>query len=74
MEAYLLKLKHQSYQIANPGVNLSKDSSLARKWNELHVSMNIVSEFIAKERVALNLPKCLNKDLIDNILRERSKK
>lgn len=73
MEAYLQKLKLQSYRLAKPDFNLSWDSSLTREWNELHVHIRIVSEHIAKERLALGLPQCLNKELIDNILKERSK-
>lgn len=74
MESYRLKLIRQSYQLAEPGKSLVKGSSLERKWVELHAQINLVEEFISKERIRLGLPPCLNKQLIDSILNERSKK
>ncbi len=79
MENYKLKLKNQSYNLdpcmgrGNGSAGLIKDSSLARKWYKLQASIQVVSEFITRERKSLGLPTSLNKDLIDIILEEKVK-
>lgn len=74
MEANLLKLKRQSYHLANPDVDLSEGTELARKWVELHARIAVVTAFIAKERKELGFPECLNEELIDKILSKRKDK
>ncbi len=71
MESYRLNLKKKSYNLAQPGVNLIIGSAQARDWSELHARIKIAGEFIAKEREALELPRCLDQTLIDKILSEK---
>lgn len=74
MERYHQALKLQSYKLADPSIELVEGSSLERQWIELHARIKTVREFISKERIRLGLPPCLNKQLIDSLLDEKSKK
>ncbi len=71
IEAYYLKLKEQSFRLADPAVNLSTNVLLEREWIELQVKIKRTSDFIDKEKVKLHLPTGLNCLLIDKIIKDR---
>jgi hypothetical protein len=72
IEAYYLKLKQQTYRLANPQINLMDNARLARVWMELHAKIRATDIYIAAERMRLGFPVRLDRDLIDEILSERS--
>jgi ABC-type dipeptide/oligopeptide/nickel transport system ATPase component len=74
IEGYVLKLKEQSFRMADPAIKLDPNSKLGREWIALHAKIRVVADFIARERKALSLPQCLDRSLIDKILKERNSK
>lgn len=71
MEAYHSKLERQGYHLTAPDIDLAKNPVLQSRWIALHAQMNIVREWIKREREELALPLCLDKALIDKILGEQ---
>ena len=70
-ESKLLKLRQQSYHLAEPNKELVEKSPLERKWIMLQTRISLLEKFIAKERDALGLPRCLDISLIETIVAER---
>jgi ATP-dependent Clp protease ATP-binding subunit ClpA len=68
MEKYLLSLKRQAYQISDPNMKLVKESAQEREWLKLHARIQLVSNFIRKERKQLDFPHILDQQLVDSLV------
>jgi ATP-dependent Clp protease ATP-binding subunit ClpA len=71
IENYLLKLRQESFQMADPSLKLTDHPYKERKWLEIHTKMKVIGGFLDKQRKDLSLPIVMDPALIDNIIKER---
>ena len=71
IEAYHLKLKEESFRMADANIQLKAGSPLERQWALLNAKIKVLSDTIADSRAALSLPRTLDHTLIDKILKEQ---
>lgn len=73
IEALYLKIRQESFTLADPEMALKEHSPMAKKWIGLQVKMTLIDRFLQAERAALHLPRCLDQTLIDTLVQERAR-
>ncbi len=67
IEAYHLKLKQQSFKMADPAKKLIAGSSLEKEWITLNAQIKMIADFLIRERKKHSLSIALDIELIDSI-------
>lgn len=71
IENFYLDLKKQSYEMADPHRKLTSDSTEKGKWLQLCSQINLLKNYLVKEKEKLSIPGALDKQLIDAIFEEK---